>query len=385
MDDFASLRQALDGWLDAGLDELPVALRARVLQDFFPLEWDQITPEQRRLAAGQWDQQHDPALEGERQRAWALVCEMFDLETQIDRWQPVSAPTAKSLDIKEAKLVELRHALARVEDQMRVRVAKRQRAGPTTAGRGVRYVAYPAALAQLRGRLNATPEELAAWIYGGPEAEGLAAYVNANELDPPPRFRFPPADPGRAGKDHNYLAPMMACWFLAEEIETFQPKERYMTGRDLIERWAKVPGLDSAAYIRAKIQESRLMDAHPIYGGTRGTFPEDKDFPPMELGLFPVSEIQAVESEDFGPARLLAPGPESSEERRNRLRRRAEVLRAAGAPGLLKTVAAEEGVSISRIKQLIYDGKSKPLTRAPASWIPPVSSQDRASPTKRKR
>jgi hypothetical protein len=391
VDDFESLSHALDGWFDADLDALPAALRDRVLQDFFPLAWEQLSPKQRLRVAAQWDQQHDPALEGERHRAWDLVSEMSGLKGQIEQWKSVSAPTAKDLDIKEAKLVELRQSLARVEAQMRgvgtgVPVAATHlRGGSQTAGKGVRYLAYPAALAQLRGRLNATPEELAAWIFMGPKVDGLAAFLNANELDPPPRFHFPLGNPTRLGEDHDYLAPMMACWFRVDEIERFQPTERYMVGRDLIARWSKVSGIDSAAYIRAKIQESRLLDAHPIYGGTRGTFPDDEGFPPMELGLFRVSDIEAVESEDFGPAAPPEPRPESAEQRRLRVRRRVEALRAAGAKAFLQTVAAEEGVSPSRIKQLLDDKKEKLKPKAPASWIPPVLTRDRASLGKRKR
>ena len=200
MDDFDSLSRALERWFEADLDALPAALRTRVLQDFLPMAWGELAPAQRRSFAAQWDEQHDPALEGARQEGWDRFWQMSDLEDQIERWESVAAPTAKDLDIKEAKLVELRRALARVNAQLRAGTsapvaATRRHGGSQTIRQGVRYLAYPAALAQLRSRLNATPEELAAWIYMGPQANGLAAYVNANELDPPPRFNFHAADP----------------------------------------------------------------------------------------------------------------------------------------------------------------------------------------------
>jgi hypothetical protein len=171
-----------------------------------------------------------------------------------------------------------------------------------------KYLAYPAALARLRERLNATPEELAAWIYMGymgSRTGGIAAYESANELDPPPQFRFRTAE-WSGPEDHDYIAPMMACWFRADEIETFQPTERFVVGRDLLVKWSKVPGINAASYVIAKIRESKLVDAHwesrledthPIYGGTLGTFPEE-GYPPIELGLFRVSDIEAIESED---------------------------------------------------------------------------------------
>ncbi|OLP05880.1 hypothetical protein [Rhodoferax antarcticus] len=163
--------------------------------------------------------------------------------------------------------------------------------GPTVSAR---YIAYPNAMHQLTRRLGATPEELAAWIWLGPKDGGLAAYLNANELVPPPRFFY------ATGSDtHDYIAPLMACWFREEDINQFDPADRYIAGAALIERWSKQPGLQAVAFIQAKIPESRLLDIHPIYGGTRGTFSEHPDWPSLESGLFPLSHVQQIETEDF--------------------------------------------------------------------------------------
>lgn len=56
---------------------------------------------------------------------------------------------------------------------------------------------------------------------------------------------------------------------------------------------------------------------------------------------------------------------ESSEKRRERIRKRVEDLKAKGEKAFLKTVAEEEGLSISRIKQLIRDDKSTSKSKAP--------------------
>lgn len=77
------------------------------------------------------------------------------------------------------------------------------------------YIAYPKALSRLVKRLGATAEEIAAWIWDGPEQGGLAAYVNANELDPPPRFFF------SVGMDDDYMSYLMACWFRESDIASF--------------------------------------------------------------------------------------------------------------------------------------------------------------------
>ena len=56
---------------------------------------------------------------------------------------------------------------------------------------------------------------------------------------------------------------------------------------------------------------------------------------------------------------------ESSEQRRERIRRRVNDLKAKGEKAFLKTVAEEEGLSISRIKQLIQDEKPASKSKAP--------------------
>jgi hypothetical protein len=121
----------------------------------------------------------------------------------------------------------------------------------------------------------------------------LRPYVNANELDPPPRFHF------GFGGDFDFVSALMATWFSEDEIAHFEPVERYITGEALIQRWKDKPGLQAEAFILAKIRESRLQDIHPMFGGTRGTFQEHDDFPPLTSGLFMVSQVEQVEAEDF--------------------------------------------------------------------------------------
>ena len=157
------------------------------------------------------------------------------------------------------------------------------------------YIACPEAMRQLAKRLKASPEELAVWVFMGPDLGGLPAYLNANELDPPPEFHFVPY----LGDDPDYLSPLMACWFREHDVLNFNPAERYITGAALIERWSQHSGIRPEAFIRAKIEESRLQDIHPISGVTQGRVPGDEAYPPLSSGLFALSEIKAIENEDF--------------------------------------------------------------------------------------
>ena len=160
------------------------------------------------------------------------------------------------------------------------------------------YIACPKALMQLAERLKASPDELAVWVFIGPDFGGLTAYLNANELDPPPEFCFDPY----LGDDpdcRDYLSPLMACWFRQQDILNFTPTERYITGAALIDRWSKLSGMQPEAFTRAKIEESRLQDIHPLSGVTQGRVSGDEWYPPMSSGLFALSEIEAIEKEDF--------------------------------------------------------------------------------------
>ena len=92
----------------------------------------------------------------------------------------------------------------------------------------------------------------------------------------------------------------MACWFREEDISNFQPIERYILGKALTERWSKQLGIQPEPYIRAKIRESRLMDGHPFYGMTQASRPDYEFYPPLETGLFALSQIKEIEAFDFG-------------------------------------------------------------------------------------
>ncbi|BBJ23274.1 hypothetical protein [Candidatus Nitrotoga sp. AM1P] len=308
---FGSLLKVLDGWFDKPLAELPGALRHRVETDYSPMPWDNVSPGNRRSVAEQWDCQHDPAMENERQYWWDFYIRMDELKKQIETWTAIAIPTATDLAQKETRLAELQRELANMKKEEKQPYrnptghqcnSNGKQASVTTNSAGKpEYIAYPKAMKLFANRLEATPEELAAGLFFGPGLElgGITAYLNANELDPPPRFYY-----ANYVGSFDYLAPLMSCWFLAEEIANFQPTERYITGNALIERWSKQPNIQPVAYILAKIAESRLMDCQPIYGRTEATVSGAGSFPPLETGLFPLSHIEEIEASDFGSDKL---------------------------------------------------------------------------------
>ena len=255
MNNFDSLTLAFEEWFDRPVGDLPEPLRMRAEQELRPHRWEDLSLEQRRTVTLQLDYQHDPATEQDRQFWWDHFQRQDELKAQIAQWEATAARTAGDLALRETRLNELRKELARAETQERPArgdyyperkpVDGESQISPGSPQSAVRYLAYPKAMAQLRTRLDATPEELAAWIWCGPKNGGIAAYVNANELDPPPRFHFGLGS-GK-GDDHDYVSPLTTCWFREDEIAGFHPADRFITGEMLISRWTKRPGLRADA------------------------------------------------------------------------------------------------------------------------------------------
>lgn len=325
MSDFDSLTLALEGWFDTSICNLPDELRQRVKREFIPMSWDQLSAEDRRSIALQMDSQHDPATERDRQFWWDFFGRQDALKAEIAQWEAVATPTASDLALSEDRLRELRQELARMEMELQKGLApsdhrpvSNRSDGQCAASRTGQdstapYVAYPEAMQQLVERLDATPEELAAWVLMGSESGGLSAYLNINESDPPPRFRYG-QDDGIVGDD--YLSPLMTCWFRVDEIAEFHPEHRYITGSALLKRWSNRPGLHPAAFILEKIEESRLLHVQPVCGMTHAISTVDASCPSLTTGLFRLSEVEAIEAEGFGLDR--EPGVHSGSDRHPR-------------------------------------------------------------------
>ncbi len=300
MSEFEALTWVLEPWFDALLKDIPAEVRARILREIRPIPWDELSPEQRRAWAYQWDYKHDPAMEDERNRQWEFFVKHEELQEKILEWEAMETRTAGDLASKEKRLAELRSELHRMDFAFQsvageyVPPRPELPDGDEADTPPVRYLPYPKALHLLHERLEASPEELAAWIFYGPQGGGLAAYRNANELRPAPRFHFEIMEGG------DYLELMMSCWLVESDVRTFEPAERYILGKALIERWSATPGIRAEAYIRAKIAESRLGDLHPLFGITQGSDPEDGELPPLEEALFSLTEIERIEAGDFG-------------------------------------------------------------------------------------
>lgn len=174
-------------------------------------------------------------------------------------------------------------------------------------GQKPNYIGHAEAYRRLNARLGTTTpvtlEEIAAWLWMGAHRGGLDAYWNANSIDLPGRFQYTPS--GNLEQDLDYVSPLMHCWYVEKDIDNFQPTNRYITGKALIERLSKRPGIKPEAYIVAKTHEDRLLGFHPILGGVRDST-ASADYPPIEDGLFALSEIERIDitRADISPYRV---------------------------------------------------------------------------------
>jgi len=114
--EYKSLELALKGWLDKDQRKLPKKLRQRISNDFFPLTWDNLAPEQRLSIAQQWDYQHNPAMEDDQDGWWDYVEHRDAIKQQIKEWENVNTPTANDLAKQEARLQELKKELTNWEN-----------------------------------------------------------------------------------------------------------------------------------------------------------------------------------------------------------------------------------------------------------------------------
>jgi len=380
---FDSLVVALEGWFDRDLLDLPQPLRDRLERNFFPMPWDKLNPAQRRSVAEQWDFQHDPVTEAKRERGFNAFCKVHELESQVREWELVATPSALDRAARDDRLAKLqldlanaRKALAAI-DEPRVPVWKQKLLADQNAGTRPdepkhKYIPYAQAMNLLRERLNAKPEELAAWIWMTPHEGCIRAFLNANELHNPPRFFFGDAIDG----EYDYVDSMMGCWFIAEEVRQFQPVDRFVTGRELHDRWSRYPDIRVEAFVKAKIEESRLNDFHPTFGCTQWSHPEESTFPPREFAFFDKSRVEQIEREELGepPPMQSKLGvvnvpvtPEQQSVQRPTETKIERLTRIAAAHANLsrqkvrnptEQIALQEDISTSRVNQLLRQAKA---------------------------
>jgi len=99
-----------------------------------PLDWDELTPEQRQSTVAGFDYSSDPSLEEERKRDRKTTNEILRTQEEIERWEGMSNHGKPSeAAIREERLAQLKiksaqlnNQLSATENQIRNPVAKQQ-------------------------------------------------------------------------------------------------------------------------------------------------------------------------------------------------------------------------------------------------------------------
>lgn len=155
------------------------------------------------------------------------------------------------------------------------------------------YISYPAAFKFLAEQLGASVEELAAWLWLGREDGGLTGYRNANEFTDPPEVRFLKDEP------QDLFSLLGTCWFKKSDLEDFKPLHRFVSGKNLRERWEDNLGIPVESFIRAKIEESRLLDLSILFDSSSQDTSSNLETTQFDNVLFLIEHVEAIETEDM--------------------------------------------------------------------------------------
>ena len=164
-------------------------------------------------------------------------------------------------------------------------------------GSGLQYVHYLKARELLRTRLDATPHEIAMWVWLGSQDGGLDAYIQGDDEGAWKRFYFPDYEP-----DADFLAMLMGCYFRLGDLNQYIAKDRYIAFPALMERWTKyLSESEARSLILSKGAKGELEGFHPLSGGVQeaGLWQDQEGFPPLEDGIFWLAQVEAIEEEVF--------------------------------------------------------------------------------------
>ena len=111
---FEPLTELVKQYASGKFEAMPVGLRERIAQAFFPMsDWDQLAPDQRKSLAKQDDVQNNPPFGSENEYWWRLTCKTQEVELEIKRWKLMSDQGVPSEAVtKRIQLDNLRDCLA---------------------------------------------------------------------------------------------------------------------------------------------------------------------------------------------------------------------------------------------------------------------------------
>lgn len=372
MTEFVSLFKELQQWFDKPHNKLPKELRSRVEDAYRLIPWDVLSPERRRILAVQWDSEHDPALEDERQRGWDLGVMRLDIERQLRELELMAAITPIEIESKARQITELRQQFDRLKaaDAINDTIARFGAAHKSGAAEAKSFletnnptaepetpdVHFVEAREILKQRLGASSQEIAIWVWMGKSCGEIDGYRDAPQYDAPPKFHFPPFESFDARFD--YVSEMMHCYFRRGDLEAFSPSDRYLTYPQLVERWrTRLTEQEIVALIKAEGATGELTGVHPLTGAVQGAgYPiGEKGIPTLDDGMFCLAHIEAVEQRVFRNAAVGAATSPETDGATIKGEKQCEMwlrsLMAAGSPSKSKQEYQLEAMRLFKVSQ----------------------------------
>lgn len=313
MTDGKYVSTVLSNWFDSEVVDFPEDIQEFFFDRFNPIKtdpilngssfctcpWGRMTPDMRRQVALLLDYEKDHHVRqqektcGFDQEAREIIAKQINLSEK-------NPPQLDSLDKIEAALKGLYDHHARMiflKNQLLGDFKKMITGAHGTDTNQPDLSAYTPYL-QAVEKLDASPEEMAAWVWAGKDNGGLNAFFKHNRGESLLRYYlcFGSAD------ECSYQSRLLECWFLATELSEFQPAENYITGKSLIDRWKeKLKGEESlsAAFIRAKIAAETLRDINRMPGDRQHEGFNNSPYPSLNCRLFNLTDVAQIEAEFF--------------------------------------------------------------------------------------
>jgi hypothetical protein len=181
-----------------------------------------------------------------------------------------------------------------------------------------KYLPFRMALDVLNKRFGATDREIACWLWlleSNDEQPALKAFCHAHEFADPPQASLGGLGltdwPSDEIEIPPYVTALVGMFFRRSEIAEFEPKNRYISFNDLVQRWLPYCGNENLtiATIKSFIRQSRILDFAPGLGFTELSS-ELTGAPPREWAMFDLSQVEKIEAADFPNKQDILPLPQ---------------------------------------------------------------------------
>ena len=154
-----------------------------------------------------------------------------------------------------------------------------------------KLVHYFIAQTQLKERFDSTPEEIAMWIWLG----AIKAYVDGSSPRQEFFFDYVPEE------GFNYVEKLVDLSFDQEELDSFEPSERFRNYEGVIERFEKYiskPEAESLVFTLHK--KGEIASYHPLAGGAEDGSSANhgsESRPGLQDAMYSEFEIERIEHE----------------------------------------------------------------------------------------